>query len=84
MAIDKVLLQKEAMRQELEPKVTTLHSPSSEVSISYTLGLGLEEQIKYGKIGLYWLTVDLRNEYYKQKYTAKQISNNEEYINGQN
>lgn len=71
VGLDKVLQQKQSQYSDLFEKLNTLTSPVLNVSVSYSLGLDYNEQIKYAKIGIFHYYTDLNNlsTIYKQDNT---------------
>ena len=52
-----VLIQKEHQLVQLKQKLATLQGHN--LDVSYTLDLNIYEQVRYAKIGLFWLGYDI-------------------------
>ncbi|MEK6952296.1 MAG: hypothetical protein AABX29_04730 [Nanoarchaeota archaeon] len=65
MNLESVLQQKQNQFNELQRKLSILRGYNIEVS--YTLELTQEEQVKYAKIGSFWLWYDINKSKYDYK-----------------
>ena len=64
MVIDDVVIQKKVMQQQLEEKAVVLNrNEAAGIVVAYTVGLSLEEQQLYPRVGLFCLRYDLRKDY---------------------